>query len=521
MKNKTKLAYALIAMMFFVSCGGSTSGGNAFQQNFEASEPIDIPVTIAKAINPLDARQLSAEFNGADLDIAQLFLAGSGNITKSQVDACDDFTITGQANAASPSSEIRAYSKSGELIDSFSSNADGSFENGFCLDDVPLEDPVALVVMDGDEASYPVIVTLHEESVPFDFNPYSVHITNLTGIREVNPMIAGDDSCVAYSATDSAGEPFVVCVPSVAGGFYETYSSALATALDQIQFSTDSSFLVGVDQLGRVLRINASNGATVVISDSNYIGRTIRLSPDNLYVMTEAYNAGSTSLVHLVFESTTINATNQLTDSIHLNEDTWIADDFDFEWLDTDTVVTFRRYPVDSIEEDAGKYFGQRVELGVSLTSGEDELTIAGVDVFTTDPETRVIRNPRVNPSVSNTFSYECEDEEGVIILCQTDNVFALEFLVSSDFGHNSLSNSRWSIDGTYIIFQASFDNDREVIAAHFPTSQEEYALDLGIVPSPSTFEDGVIGYLSRDYSGQFQVSVLNLTLHPLTSVEF
>jgi hypothetical protein len=302
----------------------------------------------------------------------------------------------------------------------------------------------------------------------------------------------------------------------LAGGFFETYTSNIASTLSQIQFASDSTFLVGLDSQGRIIRVNGADGLAVVLSDANLIGRNMRLSPNDAFVMSEAENTGDATHRHIVFEPVAISASQQ-TDSISLNEVAVVLN-HDVEWVDDDTIIDLFHYFADESDPSTESYDGQLIELVTNLTSGATTLNIIGGTLFIDSPTTMVLRNPRTTPgSLGALFSLEREQADGSFNLMRSDFTFTQTTLVGGGFGHNTLSDSHWTADGAFLIFEAQFGAGADtfnVIASYEAATGTTSALTLGQNPSPSPTDTNIVGYLSEDITGELQVSVLNLDFY-------
>lgn len=503
----------ILALLLASSCSSnSLTSSSPYQSNFATGEPVDIPITIAKAIAPIDATKIRAEVSNGSPD------AGAPLLTKQVALTCGAITIIGAEDATDGAKHILAINQNGQIIEEFNSASNGSFTHTFSETELTCDEPVALVVSLNIRVSYAVIVTVHNASnPPFTTHPYTVAISNVTGTVAVNPVIAPDNLCVAFTATDTSGNPFVVCVPSVAGGFFETYTSDISSTLSEIQFASDSSFLVGVDSTGRIIRVDGTTGQATVISDTSLEGRNIKLSPNDAFVVTETPNADNANRRHISFEPTAISASQQ-SDAIQLNEGFTTHLGEDLEWVDNDTLIAFIHYLNDELDSTSGRYDAQLFELGSNLTGGSQDITVFASTLLTAPPAARILRNPRMIPgSGSSLFTYEEEQLDGNFFLMQSNFAFAQTTLVGAAFGQTGLSSSRWTADGAFLIFQAEFGSGADafsVIASYDANAATTQALTLGVNPSPSPTDANVVGYLSTDFSGELQVSVLNLDFY-------
>ncbi|OGP08716.1 MAG: hypothetical protein A2048_03680 [Deltaproteobacteria bacterium GWA2_45_12] len=535
--------FGLLLIIFSVSCGGGAGGGSGFgglgglggngatqesnkkddAKAFEAAgEPIDIPVPIAKGIDPVDATRVSADVDHGGQ--AKLHIpspkTNSLFMNVAYADGVDvGICIQGLPDTVLAHASVRAYGASSQLLATITADNVGGFSQ--CLE-AGVGEPVALCVFENGACSAPVIVTVQEKVFPFNVaqvfpfarhNPYTVQITNITDIENKKPnMNAG---FVSFNALDAGGTPHLAYVPSLSGGFFENFAN-LTEDGDHFQVHPSGSVAVYLNQGGDIRCVRSADGQTVTISDAPLLGRYLSLSPNGNYAATETAD-GEVLIEPVQCDGSVATSSDGIVIGM-----TGLSEDIECTWVDNNHLLCIREYPQVAMDTYSGHFFVEQYDFsGTNLDQYKGKTywkNSRGV-VNTTDPDISChqLRNPQVKPITHDEFSFECVRDSGRVDLFTSD-FMAAHVVVGESFGHRDLSGSNYAQDGS-IVFNTTFVKQgmtEQVVAIFDALAQSPYVLTPGIQAVAHPQDSRLIGYLSMDGTGGLQVSVLNRYFYSL-----
>lgn len=481
------------------SCSALSLGGNATSSSsesgdsgtasFSTGEPIDIPVSIAKGVEPVDATQFQAEFGGG----ANLIKAISG---VKQV-AGQTIVITGKTKQTNVT--VVAYVEGNQV---FEQNVGDDRIFTMTTTTAIYGTPIAFVVRgDSGYTSYPVIVTIEAPSSLFDFLVSTLHVTNITGIAVRTPAVSNDD--VAYVALNIFDEP-LIAVTLIDGGYPNLFSDEPTSLLNYIQYSSDGTFMIGIAVDGTIYKIISADGSATVIGSTNVTNADFRLSPDDAYVVTHYNNSGSYA-VKLIDLADTSNTTI-LTASTDTVDNTAI----NYEWLTEDLLLVLKSRSGGSQVTDI---YNLNSVLGTDFSA---TTTITPTTVRTSSA--LLTSNPRVDPFTQAQYAGVCVSGSSNA-LC-LDNFTDKQAVVDADQGLLDIANPTWTANGELIIFDAlpASDTSSRVLAAYIVDTDETLLLGYGFNPKASPRDANIVMYQSYDITGEIQMGLINLAKHSQTA---
>lgn len=491
-----------------VSSGGAgdssdsdSNGGN----DDAANSPIDIPVTIAKLINPISPHSV-------------MVVAAGANLT---------YSAAAEANAV-----IDVYDRNQNLVAQTQADGSGNFSIDIPLASVPYEDPVAFVVRDGEDLSPAVTVRAYsddtytvgvsrQEFQDAETNDYSI----VSGYD-----LAYADVCegILYNARHTDLHYALLCT-NLDDTETVIVKNNLTGPLHQMQVSPDGSFLVGLNSANEIVHLDFESGVETVISDAPVESShpVIRLSPNGQYVVT---TTDPGSLPHLAtFEPTTFTAGTKDSDSTVLNEGVIFYNIVECDWIGNSKVQCIVQNPGVAANVQYNMY---RFDLAAAFAAEDTRPVITGAphgDFANNSGPSPATRNLRVNPNFEVVggwtgahFIYESEDEA----LTMNNLMYNLDLFGVGIYPYNSttsVTDGRWEDDGFSMNFAIRFsDSIHPSVSKIFrytpgdelvtgdPTQDGGPIQHAGFGTKPLPVGDGITAYLCQDIDGNEQICVLN-----------
>lgn len=495
---------------------GSSEGDSDSENSFESGAPVDIPVTIAKVIRPVDARTINS------------------------LPTSDSIVVQGRAEA---NARVQFFNNDSAL-GFVTADGSGNFNTVFTLDEISLEDSLSMVVVDGEDSSTPITVRTYGD------NSFTVALTYASttfvasDYEMLNRAIDYAPNCrgIGYNARHIPSNTYAILCVNLEDATVEPLADNLSEPLDQIQFSSDGSFLVGLNPSNRMVHVNLETNVKTVISDLPVVSEapSIRLSPDDRYVVTTS-DLGESS-IRIVLEPMNFTPQTATSDRIVINEAVYnfnnVTSYSEFyavgcDWMNSHKIQCSLRVPFIYMPE----YMIAAYELEDALESNQQSVVVMPFSFTTRD----LILNTRVSPVSEGHFIYEGCHDAYMTNGCGTIHELVIgqadPFIMGAYMGPTRapeltrLENSGWSSDGAYIFYEATFSGGLhpghpKVFASPdliYPISYQNLPYNARPIayafnPTPADPEHPeLLAYVCEDTNLNFQVCVSNvdnLNLH-------
>lgn len=484
--------------------GGSTSGATDTSSDSAAGNgelfsdaPVDIPVTIAKATEGVDATTVQFIGGNPSLSAPQLTRNRESSVAVGTI----EFTLRDIST-----DRLVGLIYGGELQSTTTTVAgSGSFS-------VPSFDvPMALVVAaegttdDTGDWSPPIVVTAHEDDGGLvdagDF--IVVNITNTAGAAsgamgaaDIGLFLAmGEDDVVTFVGTESGSTPFVGKIEVEGGVDYDVFSTEPANELIEISYDNDG-ILTGVDsETAQITRIDDNGDVNYLEDDSALLGdasrRRYSITPDNQWMaVSRRQSVGSAT--HTLTLIDLDNPNTEITPTITGLAEPATERTLNFTWLDNDRLFGF----------SFSQPFGQVLDLADVLIGNSNSVTPE--NMFNDDGQTPMYNADR------NELVYVCirdgSSNPPLTDLCLYDlDTSQISTLVSFDDPDFNVVLPKLSPTGQYVAFEVDTDPDVDTINPLgiyvFATDEITY-LGKGGSPTPAPTNPNIIAYFTCDTDG-------------------
>lgn len=456
-----------------------------------SSDPIDIPINIAKGhggIDPTsfsydgDAETLTGQVNGFnDGDVVSVFQDGSTSSTK----AGNPVLIKG----------IKAATV--ELVETLPINADGTFTDTDYSGDL-FDHERVYAISDGESISTPVIVTVSLDESNFDQIVVKAQATNDRGILEYPLAVDDQGKLIAFNLTDDE-EGFCIGLLCINDGDNDcgeqgaeptTLTCELENPLTQLQFGPDGE-LYGFDIETHDLVTISPGGAVLTLNtNSPDVTPMLRLSPNGLYAAQALENGDSLSL-----SVGTLEALSQVQAvPISITED--IVAEIDFAWLDDEHLIVIKnfsdlRYSVQFY--NVSDYLGgnsQQISPQIELNT---DVAIGNPLPFRVSTQDDLYQ-----------FTHDCESDADILFGCflglRSDTVMVDQIDLARSYHFTSVS-----ADQLYSGVEFVGGEGQTIVGVL--TDGDASRIAPGRFPSFSQKSNEYIAYLSSDSTGELQIA--------------
>ncbi|OVE81338.1 hypothetical protein BVY03_03905 [bacterium K02(2017)] len=495
----------------------STIGGNTAVQENETPNnspstnldidsnggPLPIPVTIAKAVDGVDATSIIFDaYNEANGETNQKFLLN--NVINTPVGLLTVGTIPDSGTAIAV-----INGQISDIIPFTASSFQYETEVNMAISFLILE-PGADV--SNGPFSFPVTTTVTRDKALGGF-ALTVHITN-TSTEVKNQAIAANiqalglaldhNGMVAFSAVDKNAQPIIGTIDILGGA--NAILNPNDNLWDQLSYSDDDPEIWGIDTQSNLIKI--FDGESIINVDQSLGAipekRSYQVHPSHQFLATQIKsfnnNIGIDSMSVGFVDTNSLNLIGALPIPSTESE---LVNSLSYAWLNNSELIVFKNLEQTNRVES---YDVSEIISGISNPqinlNYEFELDIA-------------IDSPLSDLGFSKMIYFRCLFQESYYNLCRYDQV-ENKITTVIHLGYD-IVNAKMSTDYSYIIFEGQIDDQDNILGIYHINDQSIELLNRGTNATIHPSDDDLIAYLSYDKTQQVQISVMNLQHQSLT----